>query len=266
MAIDTTELNDTTIVINTLGRINKQITWNNLPPEIRERTFLSVQKHEFYDYPPGYNIIQLPEHIKNLPDTRQWLIENVQTRFLLIMDDDLTFFTRRDHDHKHLHKMTPEEHTEMFLVMRRLGTDYPMVGISAREGNNRQEDDLALCTRSMRIFLLDLGVLQSNGFRFDRTKTKEDMDMTLQLLRSGYRNAVLYRYANDHVSSNAPGGCKLYRTLELMKEDAHRLHALHPAYVKVVEKQTKTSWEGQKRTDVVVQWKKAFMDSLVERY
>jgi hypothetical protein len=36
------------------------------------------------------------------------------------------------------------------------------------------------------------------------------------------------------------------------------LQLLHPAFVKVVEKATKTSWGGETRTDVQVSWKKAY--------
>lgn len=255
-------MHDTTFVINTLGRVNKQITWNNLPKPIQERTYLSVQKHEFYEYPQGYNIIQLPEAIKNLPDTRQWLIDNIQTRYLVIMDDDLSFFTRKDADPRKLYKVTEDDTLLMFAAMHNaLKFGYAMVGISAREGNNRVEEAQVECTRSMRIFGLDLHVLREVGARFDRTKTKEDMDMTLQLLRAGKPNLVFYQWANDHVSSNAPGGCALYRTLELMEKDANTLAALHPGFVRVVKKQTKTSWNGMERTDVVVQWKKAFASS-----
>lgn len=257
-------MNDATYVINTLGRVNKQITWNNLPESIRKHTILSVQKHEVDQYPKGYGIIILPDHIRNLPDTRQYLIDVIQTRFLFIMDDDLSFFYREKGDPKHLHKMTEEKMEYMFMDMHAaLLMGYPMVGISAREGNNRVEQRGVEIARSMRIFGLDLDVVRKVGARFDRTKTKEDMDMTLQLLRAGYKNFVYYDYANDHVSSNAPGGCALYRTLELMEQDAHRLAELHPGFVKVVKKQTKTSWNGLERTDVIVQWKKAYASSQV---
>lgn len=255
-------MNDVTYVINTLGRVNRQITWNNLPPSIRAKTVLSVQYHERNDYGPEYKLLVLPHTITDLPTTRQWLIDNVKTRYLVIMDDDLTFFTRKNDNPAKLYKMEEWEHEEMFGdMLHLLDLGHPMVGISSREGNNREPAAIKYVGRSMRIFALDLETVREVGARFDRTKTKEDMDMTLQLLRAGYQNAILYCYANDHVSSNAPGGCANYRTLELMKEDALVMQKLHPEFVKVVEKTTKTSWGGATRTDVVVQWKKAYQSS-----
>lgn len=257
-------MRDTTIVINTLGRVGRQLTYAGLPEEIKYRTSFSVQAHEAHLYSAHYDLIVLPEHIKDLPSTRQWLIDNVQTRYLIIMDDDLSFFHRKDDNPAKLYKNTETETTEMFQdIVHLLEHGYPMVGISAREGNNREPLAVKYVGRSMRIFGLDLHTIREVGARFDRTKTKEDMDMTLQLLRAGYQNAIYYCYANDHVSSNAPGGCALYRTLQVMEEDAYRLQQLHPSYVKVVKKQTKTSWNGMERTDVVVQWKKAYLESQI---
>lgn len=257
-------MKDMTIVINTLGRINKQITYNGLPDSIKRLTSFSVQAAEAHLYPDHYDLIILPDHVKDLPSTRQWLVDNVKTRYLLIMDDDLTFFTRKDDDPRKLYKMEEHELEDMFNdILHLLECGHPMVGISAREGNNREPLAVKYVGRSMRIFGLDLKTIREVGARFDRTKAKEDMDMTLQLLRAGYQNAIFYCYANDHVSSNAPGGCALYRTMEIMKEDAFKLQELHPGFVKVVEKQTKTSWNGMKRHDVVVQWKQAYASSQV---
>lgn len=259
-------MKDTTLVINTLGRVHKQVTYTNLPQSIRDMVLFSVQQQELPQYlTAGFSesqLLVLPPHITNLTDTRQWLLDNVSTRYLFIMDDDLTFFTRKEETGaKKLYKMTPEEHEQMFRDMLAALQTYPMVGISSREGNQNEPEGIKYVGRSMRIFGLDLDVVKKHGFRFDRTKTKEDMDMTLQILRAGYQNAVFYCYANDHGSSNATGGCSNYRTLELMKEDANRLKELHPEFVTVVEKTTKTSWGGATRTDVRVAWKKAYESS-----
>lgn len=253
-------MSDITFVINTLGRVNKQITLKNLPKEVRDIVFLSVQEQE-KDLYGDQRLIVLPPHIKDLPATRQWLIDNVSTRYLVIMDDDLSFFTRRDNIHTKLHKVEPDEISAMFKMIENKLYEYPMVGISSREGNNHVVNNEKEVGRSMRIFGLDLQVVKLINARFDRTKTKEDMDMTLQILRAGYCNLVSYKWANDHVSSNAPGGCALYRTLELMKSDAEILKKLHPEFVTVVEKTTKTSWGGCLRTDVRIQWKKAYNSS-----
>ena len=43
---------------------------------------------------------------------------------------------------------------------------------------------------------------------------------------------------------------------------AERLNELHPTCVKVVEKQTKTAWNGLPRKDVIIGWKKAYKEGI----
>lgn len=245
------------IMINTHGRVNKQITMSNLPTSIKEKTWLVVQESEahLHKHP---NLIVLPKHITNLTDTRQWMLENFDED-ILIMDDDLRFNVRRDGVHSKLHQPTEQEVVELFdEIEHHLSERVPFVGVSRREGNNRQEHELVYNTRIAQMWAIKTKYLRDQGYRFDRTRTKEDMDMILQVLNGGDRNLCLYKWAVEGGSSNAAGGCSLYRTHELMKADAEHFASLWPGIVTVVEKETKTSWGGGVRHDVRVQWKKAY--------
>jgi hypothetical protein len=88
-----------------------------------------------------------------------------------------------------------------------------------------------------------------------RIETREDMDITLQLLRKGYPNAVWHTTVNDQ-KSNAPGGCSTYRTTESWNADAYKLQRLHPGYVSVVER----TYEQSTRLEVICQWQRALED------
>lgn len=245
-------------LINTYGRVNKQITLANLPESIRRKTHLVVQDKEKDLYPFHDKLIVLPSHVTNLTDTRQWMLDNINDD-MLIMDDDLRFNVRRDNDHSRLHKPTEEEAVAMFEEIEHvLSDDIPFVGVSRREGNNRQELNHVFNTRIAQMWAVRGPLLRSLGYRFDRTKTKEDMDMILQVLTGGRRNLCLYQWAVEGGASNADGGCSTYRTHELMKEDAEKFAALWPDFVTVVAKETKVSWGGGVRYDVRVQWKKAY--------
>jgi hypothetical protein len=113
----------------------------------------------------------------------------------------------------------------------------------------------------LRALAYDVNVLREKGVRFDRLEVMEDFDVTLQLLRLGYKNANLARWCNEQVNSNEAGGCSIYRTMTLQSKCAQKLARLHPAFVKLTQRQTKTSWGGQPRHDVIVQWRKAFESS-----
>ena len=110
----------------------------------------------------------------------------------------------------------------------------------------------------MRLLAYDKQKVLDTGAKFDRIDTKQDFDMTLQLLRKGYKNLVFYKYAHNQSGSNARGCCSVYRNPEMMDRCSNELAALHPDFVKVVEKYTKTSWGGGIRTDVRIAWKKAY--------
>ena len=146
----------------------------------------------------------------------------------------------------------------MFSVLEYFLENYIHVGISAREGNNRVQSNLKENTRMMRLLGYNKPEVLKTGARFDRIDTKQDFDMTLQLLRKGHKNAVLYSFAHNQPGSNNTGGCSVYRDPEMMDRCSHELAALHPDFVKVVEKQNKTGWGGGIRPDVRIAWKKAY--------
>jgi hypothetical protein len=91
-----------------------------------------------------------------------------------------------------------------------------------------------------------------------RIETREDMDVTLQLLRKGYPNAVWHTTVANQRKYNAPGGATNERTVESMNADAYKLARLHPGYVRVDDKRYKTSVP---RLEVHCSWKKALQDA-----
>lgn len=245
------------IIINTYGRANEQKTFANLPPSVQQKTEFIVQ-HRERDLYPGKNIIVLPDEIRDLPSTRQWLVDNIQDTNVLIMDDDLSFAVRHDAIPTKLYKPTEQDLIDLFFTVEKRLKDYPIVGVSQREGNNRQLEQEVEVARCTGMFAFRTDIAREKNWRFDRTKTKEDMDFVLQCLNSGYKNLVLFNWVREAGISNAAGGCSTYRTKEMMDDDAHRFAALWPGIVKVVEKETKTSWGGGTRTDVTVYWKKCY--------
>jgi hypothetical protein len=86
----------------------------------------------------------------------------------------------------------------------------------------------------------------------------EDFHVALSLLEAGYSNRIMNHYAHNQKGSGTAGGCSHFRTPELHAKNEHLLAALHPDVVKVVQKETKGAWGGGTRTDVNIQWKKAY--------
>lgn len=245
------------ILITTSGRSNNQITWNNLPPSIQANTTLIVQNHERGLY-PSYPIRVLPPEIRTLSPTRDWCVENATDRFICLLDDDMRFFRRREDDRSKFLPATRADIIEMFEAIDNMLLVYAHTGIAAREGANRNTQSRMFNTRIMRLLAYDTDIIKKHGFKFGKLPCMSDFHMTLELLKAKYPNAIENNWCNDQQTSDAPGGCSVYRTEEVHTYSAMKLAELHAPFVKTVVKKTKGAWKGRERTDVVIQWKRAY--------
>jgi hypothetical protein len=258
-------MHDLTICIPTKGRL-KQKTWKMLHAAgLGPITYFVCEPED---------AARLRQQRASLPDAqfmecgvqgihrvRQWIVDNCQSPYVMMLDDDMEFFRRKGDGDWHLKKCNSVDLRHMLLEVRTLLSidGYPLVGISARQGNNRQEANVVFNTRMNNAYAMDVEILRHHGIRWDRLPLMEDFDVTLQLLRLGYDNAVLYEYAwNQNGGSNAQGGCSGYRTNAMQTMCAEKLKELHPEFVRIVTKKAKAGWKGmEERKDVVIQWKKA---------
>jgi hypothetical protein len=261
------------IYISSLGRADKNKSITFFPEWMKELTKIVVVPEEYEQYRgifPAERLLVLPEEVKGLSANRQWLLENAEGRYVVFMDDDLLFFRRKEDSIK-LRNATPEDMSELYYLWQAYLQDgIPMIGLSLRFGNNRVEEDYEDCCRIMDVFAIDREVFLKEGIRFDRVKLMQDLDVSLQVLEAGYKNRLLYKFAESQWKGTGAigGGCNVYRTSELLRETAYKLVELHPKTVKVAAKISECSWnnmetkpgiEGTVRTDVNVQWKKAYL-------
>ena len=177
---------------------------------------------------------------------------------VVMLDDDLQFFVRREDDPTKFRAGEPDEFLQMFKQIETNLAKYPLVGIASREGGNRITDQYQYDTRILRLLAYDPKVLIKHDIKFSDIPVMEDFHVALSLLRAGYHNLVLNNYCHNQFGSGLEGGCSEYRTPEVQASAAHELKRRHPDFVKVVTKETKTAWGGGTRTDVQIQWKKAF--------
>jgi hypothetical protein len=264
---------DMSVVIPSKGRMGAQYTIGNLPEDWCERVHLVVDESDACEVPQydlrGATVHVHPPDIDTIAKKRQWIVEN-HARFgspkIVMLDDDLKFSVRRPGgDYTSLFKPTDEELSVAFYTLELYLDTYVHAGWSMRQGNNQCEDDTVENARMC--FALGyrcdwIMQMVENGFvEMNRVSVREDMDMTLQLLRAGRPNHVDFTVAVDQVKGfAAPGGCTDERTLEVSDAEALRLAELHPGLVRVVDKE----YEGSPmRKEVVVSWKKAFKQARV---
>lgn len=257
------------IYIPTYKRVGRQYTWKSLTPELRALTYLvcpleEVAKHEAAGIPATHLIPQAP-HIKTIAQKREWITHEcaLGTEKFLMLDDDLEFHARYDNKETGRRSLsrrgaTPERVNSFFQELCGKLDSYAHVGISARQTNSTQPDiSWGINQRMMYAFGYRTEVARKE-IEFGRVKFREDFDYTLQLLRKGYANVVGFEVCVDPKAYAAQGGCSEERDVASSNEEAEKLAALHPEFVKVVEKKYKTSLP---RKEVTVYWKKAFASS-----
>ncbi len=262
-------LSNTLIAIPSYQRVGRVRTHKTISTELlrNNQVHLVVDSSEYKDYCKAYKdvggLMVTATRVKGIARTRQWILTTLarkyNVRYVIMLDDDMWFFKRPNMQQPKLVKCSAD--LPILWMSKMLNRDYAHVGISARQGNNHVDQPFVKSTRSMNVYGYDTNVLNNERIKFGRVPVMEDFDLTLQLLRLGYPNAVAYKYAwNQADQSNAQGGCSGYRTHELQKSAAHRLAELHPDYVRVVRKKSK--WPGMEdRYDVRIQWRKAIKDA-----
>lgn len=208
--------------------------------------------------------------------TRHWVGKQAKKRGehqFVMMDDDLNFCVRKSKDGFHLQ---PADRDDVTVALAWLGEkmqgDIAHASISARQANNQMEsgdvDTLVKYNkRTLRVL-----AYQTDPFlkmRHGRVPVMEDFDVNLQLLRAGYRNAVTFWWAQDQRETGSAGGCSVYRTHALHEAAALRLNELHPQFVTLRQKENKSGTskaaaEFRTRTEVTIQWEKAYQSSQVK--
>ncbi len=250
------------IIIPTRGRLGTQLTLQNLPKDLYPQVSIVCPQSEAFfhrDRFPLTTVVPQPDPSVTIAKKREWIMNSFDTEKLVMLDDDLRFAVRREDDPVKFLKATPEQIIQAFKELEeKLTPEVPHAGFSARGsgiGASAQEGGWQLGKRLMYVLGYHVPIVRAHA-QFGRIETREDMDLTLQLFAKGFPNAVNFSFVVDQQFANK-GGCTEERTMERSNADAYKLAALHPNYVKVTQKDYKSSIP---RLEVVVQWQKAMKD------
>ena len=246
------------IYIPTMRRPRLQYTLHELKNESPYPITLVVPSEEMEDYRDVHtDILEVPPEVRGIAATRQFIMEQADDEHVLMMDDDLTFAVRRHDDPTRFRPPVPGELRGMLMAVEALLEQYAHAGIATREGGNRQTDQVLTCTRAPRVIGYRRSVFFKEGVDFRNSTVMDDFEATLHLLTRGHANAILNVFVQNQRGSGTAGGASTYRTMEMHAAAAAKLQSRYPAFVKTVQKTTKTAWGGATRTDVIIQWKKA---------
>lgn len=251
------------IYIPTLKRLGKQTTWDNLPAPAREHALLVCPPEEVAGHKAeGRNAVACPA--KGIAPTRDWIINHAAKReyaAMVMFDDDLTFQRRRASGK--IDNCCDAETLEALKWMEEtiVKGGYVHCGLSTRFLGFASKGDYAEPSRMMHALSYNPGFIKENKLSFalgdPQTYAIDDMFMTLQLLTLGYPNRVSLLHRISTNGSNKSGGASTWRTGAQQSENAERLAAAFPMFVKVRSKKAWAGMEVADMHDVTVQWVKA---------
>ena len=247
------------IAIPSKARSTRQVTLSNLPKSIRDNVHLVVGAEEGH----SYDLCDQPTILcaPGIGHARQAAVDycvKMGENKLFMLDDDLTFALRRTDKPELFTTPTDFDIVNCFEEVQNLLDDSHHVAIAPREGGNRRTDNFVYNNRALRALAYRVDTLQKEGIRFDDAELMEDFTVQLRLLLKGYPHCSINWMVQNQGGSNTTGGCSTYRTMESQAKAAHALKERFPDFVTLTQKKTKTAWGGQERTDVIIQWKKAY--------
>ena len=173
------------IYIPSMQRASMQYTLEAIKEESPYPITLVVPAEELDDYTvanPGVGIIGT--NCKGIANTRDWImaIASRDEEHVLMMDDDLTFYARRNDDPTKFRNLDKGEIREMLTSVHALLHKYVHVGIAPREGANRNISPVLSCTRAPRVIGYRMAEFFESGASFANSTVMDDFEVTLHLL------------------------------------------------------------------------------------
>lgn len=251
-----------TIYIPTRGRgPSRQITFAKIAPALRGDFLIRIvcprEEHDLFAS-CGFDVISHSE--KNLGDTRQWVVDqHTGDNSVVMVDDDfVSWSARMDPAVGKYRKAVDADILQGFRTLFYNLQHFANAGIGPRLfANARQATELN--TRVNGVVGYRKDILQEHGLRF--CPLPEDLEMTIQLMRSGYASITDFTLVYDQAMSNAAGGCSVYRTLDFHNAHHTQMNQWHPDYTRLVSKTTKDGWfAGKERLENVISWTKLVND------
>lgn len=265
-------MSDLNIFIPSYRRLKVQTTFEYIPSQWSDNVFLVVDENDYSSYRKRWGhevVLKCPE--KGISKTRQWIIENCESKYALMLDDDMEFFIRKEGISTVRCQL--KDISKMFELLESwLDEGLIHVGISQKFGNNRIESDFTEITRMNNAYAYNVNEMvklkrkYQIGFdyienKYNKRLVMEDFQVTLSLLQLGFKNRVTFKFCWSQRQSGDEGGCSLYRNDEMQKTSALIIAKEFPGIATPVQKISNKKWKGFKskeRTDLHISWKKIF--------
>jgi hypothetical protein len=224
------------IAIPSKGRAGRTSTARFLGDE--GTLFVPEAEADLYERAGDSPVRAVPNDIRGITATRNWILDNVTDRRVVFVDDDLKVqgfvrFLERRTKHKRLTVWQwMSEFERLFEVTA--GMKYRIWGVST-DGAPRSVFTYRPFLWRSYVTASCMGIINDGKTSFDESfAVKEDYELTLRCIKEdGGIVAARYLYwVNAHWTGS--GGCSDYRTIGIELEAIRRLRDMYPGTIRRV--------------------------------
>lgn len=218
------------IAVPSKGRAGLTTT-NKILPNLCTFFIPESEYHQYKDLVK--NIVCVPKEVRGITDTRNWILENTDDKWVVFLDDDAKNVGYNKLEERKTKKIEireegfwAEEFLKFFDMTEQLG--YKIWGTRTESSPRGTYPYKPFLTRSY-VTASCMGIVNDGEYLFDpEFKVKEDYEICLRHIKDkGGILAVRYlHWENEHWTTE--GGCKDYRTIEMEKDAIKKLIKLYP--------------------------------------
>lgn len=230
------------IAVPSKGRAGQVKTQKIIPSCV---VYVPELEVEAYRKAGTQNVVGVPNEIRGITKTRNWILRNTDDRHVVMIDDDVKaqgYFKlhERNGKQKKLDEMTwLGEFVKLFEITEAL--KYRIWGVST-DGALRSVYPYRPFLWKSYITASCMGLINDGRTYFDESfPVKEDYELNLRCIKEdGGIVAARYLYwCNSHWHDD--GGCKDYRTQSMEADAIRRLKQLYPGMMRVT-KRANSEW------------------------
>ncbi len=218
------------IAVPSKGRAGLTTT-NKILPNLCTFFIPESEYHQYKDLVK--NIVCVPKEVRGITDTRNWILQNSDDKWVVFLDDDAKNVGYNKLEERKTKKIEirdegfwAEEFLKFFDMTEEL--NYKIWGTRTESSPRGTYPYKPFLTRSY-VTASCMGIINDGEYLFDpEFKVKEDYEICLRHIKDkGGILAIRYlHWENEHWVTD--GGCKDYRTIEMEKDAIKKLIKLYP--------------------------------------
>ncbi|MEI8293040.1 MAG: hypothetical protein WCG66_03815 [bacterium] len=225
------------IAIPSKGRAGRTKTLSVLP---NATLFVPALEAESYRLTGAKNVIGVPDDVRGITKTRNWILKNTDDPHIVMIDDDVKAqgwvkLNEEKSQHKKLNESAwLSEFEKLFDIT--YGMSFRIWGVATQSAPRSVYPYRPLLWRSY-ITASCMGIINEGRTFFDESfPVKEDYELNLRCIKEdgGIVAARHIYWENSHWHDE--GGCHDYRTQKLEADCIKKLEVMYPGMIKVTKR------------------------------